>query len=128
MNSKQEEFDAVVDHLYTQGRPAKNGNLCAYRSAEGLSCAVGCRIPDEVYDAVFEGSRVCGLLKWAEKHHASLPPEISAYHRLFDKLQEIHDTWDASEDGSYHFSHIAGYLKELANIEDLTFTDPRRAA
>jgi len=44
-------FDTVVDHLFTQGRPAVAGNgFCAYRGANGAKCAVGILIPDDLYD------------------------------------------------------------------------------
>lgn len=60
--SLQVIFDTVVDHLFTQGRPAKtilNGALtCAYRGDDGTKCAVGCLLDDEQYDPDLEGNNV----------------------------------------------------------------------
>lgn len=48
----QEVFDRVVNHLLMQNAQSfasKNGEICAYRGADGLMCAVGCLIPDNLY-------------------------------------------------------------------------------
>lgn len=47
----QEIFDAVCDHLAKQKkRAAREHGGCYYRTPDGLKCAVGCLIPDELYD------------------------------------------------------------------------------
>lgn len=50
----QSIFDKVATHLFTQGVQSKNledtRQPCAYRGANGTSCAVGCLIPDELYE------------------------------------------------------------------------------
>ena len=60
--TKQETFDLIVNHLRKQGRPSKGpfsknstSDWCLLRGPDGLSCAVGCLIPDELYSAQFEG-------------------------------------------------------------------------
>jgi hypothetical protein len=47
----QEAFDTIVTHLAKQAQPAKKDDtdFCVYRSPEGLKCAVGCLIPDDLY-------------------------------------------------------------------------------
>jgi hypothetical protein len=50
----QETFDKVCVHLLTQLQKSvfldSNGSMaCAYRGPNGLKCAVGCLIPDELY-------------------------------------------------------------------------------
>jgi hypothetical protein len=55
----REIFDRVKAHLLAQGRPAigRDGG-CAYRGKDGrgdTSCALGCLIPDDVYDKSIEG-------------------------------------------------------------------------
>lgn len=67
MNAQQ-IYDTVVRHLAKQGRRsmymiqnAFNGKTvpaCAYRGAGGMSCAVGCLIPDSEYSKVFENISV----------------------------------------------------------------------
>lgn len=50
--TKQQVFNKVVKHLFTQGYASvnKHNGKCMYRNTEGLSCAVVCLIPDEYYD------------------------------------------------------------------------------
>lgn len=47
--SKQEIFDRTAAHLLAQGEPASISGDCMYRTPNGLKCAVGALIPDEVY-------------------------------------------------------------------------------
>jgi hypothetical protein len=55
MPTQQETFDRVAAHLLAQGRtaemvdPLDGETLCAYRTPDGLKCAAGCLIPDELY-------------------------------------------------------------------------------
>jgi hypothetical protein len=67
MMTKQEIFDRVWNHLNAQGRAAAKQTplgqgACQYRAKleDGtvLSCAVGCLIPDELYDEKLEGQTV----------------------------------------------------------------------
>lgn len=50
MPSKQEFFDKTVCHLRTQGVMALKTEeaLCLLRTPEGLSCAIGCHIPENL--------------------------------------------------------------------------------
>ena len=51
----QEIYDKVKAHLLTQGeRSTDMGNHCLYRGPNGLKCAVGCLIPDDLYDPLME--------------------------------------------------------------------------
>lgn len=54
----QEVFDKVKKHLLTQMERSITLDRCAYRGIGGLKCAVGCLIPDELYDPKFEGLSV----------------------------------------------------------------------
>jgi hypothetical protein len=57
----QEIFDRVAVHLLTQNEKAvktyegDNMPTCLYRTPNGLKCAVGCLIPDVLYDESMEG-------------------------------------------------------------------------
>jgi hypothetical protein len=52
----QELFDTVATHLLRQGRKAETERgVCKYRTDDGLKCAVGVLIPDELYCPIFEG-------------------------------------------------------------------------
>lgn len=57
----REIFTTVRDHLLKQGRrseivnPETGGAECRYRAPDGLKCALGCLIPDELYTPEIEG-------------------------------------------------------------------------
>jgi hypothetical protein len=123
MNTKQFEFDAVVAHLYAQGRPAVSDSIgCAYRDEGGLMCAVGCRIPDSMYTREMEGETVSSLL---EKGFA-VPEEITAYERMFRKLQEVHDDYTLNEEKEpvFDITALTLGLQRIADEFGLTFTVP----
>lgn len=97
----QETFDTVVNHLIKQGRRSVislNDPLrgpfkqCAYRTPEGLKCAAGILIPDELYSPRMEMSNVFSVVrKW---------PEVREHFGDVDvlyELQTVHDnvaSWD----------------------------------
>lgn len=55
----QQLFDKVAKHLLKQMERSadRNGN-CVYHNDHGQMCAVGCLIPNELYDKSFEHSPV----------------------------------------------------------------------
>jgi len=54
--SRQEMFNTVSEHLLTQGEKAFDvAGTCVYRGAKGMSCAVGCLIPDSLYEPLMDG-------------------------------------------------------------------------
>lgn len=110
MNSMQDEFNAVCEHLVKQGERAygEEEGMCYYRSPKGLMCAVGCRIPDRVYTTEMEGRDVYNLLRTFKD---VVPPEISEYVELFDALQGVHDasrSWTS-------LTELKGSLRQVAN-------------
>tara|TARA_R110002153_G_scaffold1347_7_gene6974 strand:- start:11 stop:361 length:351 start_codon:yes stop_codon:yes gene_type:complete len=57
--SVREIFYKVEKHLLKQNeRSVANGVACRYRNDQGLTCAVGCLMSDDMYDYSFEGERV----------------------------------------------------------------------
>ena len=59
----QEIFDSVLAHLRKQGDASLNASgKCAYRGEGGTACAVGCLIPDELYDPRIENWGVGSIL------------------------------------------------------------------
>lgn len=84
----QEIFEKVVTHLFTQGRRSLNDQgWCRYRGDKGTSCAVGCLIPDEVYDVGMEGSNsICLLFRYKKEL-----PDLWQNSALLNELQEVHD-------------------------------------
>jgi hypothetical protein len=128
MNTMQEEFDAVVEHLFKQGRPSirmiDNNKFCSYRGENGLSCAVGCRIPDEMYQPMMDAcdlydTNVSDLIKRPEY---PLPPEVVAYTNLFERLQFTHDMcMTRNPDGAFILSDLERRLRGVASEFRLTY-------
>jgi hypothetical protein len=94
----QEVFDKVATHLLTQARPAFDITAgCLYRANDGTSCAVGCLIPDHLYDKKFEtltartlifGDRVNEVAPVAS---AELIDLLEPHAELLERLQDDHD-------------------------------------
>lgn len=99
----------VTDHLVAQGGPAMSGHNCVYRGESGSKCAVGCLIPDELYDPVIENLGVGAFLgsmgalpaeamdagQAVGAHLKSLAPEASSFGGLVSllrALQLFHDS------------------------------------
>lgn len=102
--TNQEIFDTVSSHLLTQKVQCVGGHegTCEYRNQEGLKCAAGCLIPDELYTELIEGciwnpehddnSNI--LLQGGElfaQWHNSFSKQNN---KLIGKLQRIHDEGD----------------------------------
>jgi hypothetical protein len=95
--TRQEVFNKVATHLLTQNRKSMIGHTvgrgkCRYRTPNGLSCAVGCLIPDELYTGNIEGCDVNRIFLSF--------PALSEYlgednRRLLKALQTVHDCCDA---------------------------------
>lgn len=86
----QEIFNTVATHLFTQGERAMYywGVIrCAYRNDSGQKCAVGCLIPDEVYNTAMEDMGVVNLVKT----FGALPTFIASNLCLLEMLQNVHD-------------------------------------
>jgi hypothetical protein len=85
--TNQDIFDTVAIHLIKQGKKSADANGdCLYRSPEGLKCAVGCLIPDEVYDPEMEERVISRLLGCYDSLNFLWP-----YYDLLNDLQRTHD-------------------------------------
>jgi len=91
----QETFNKVKEHLLTQNRKSYDTYVgCMYRSADGLKCAIGCLIPDELYEDRFEGLGVMELLRKSTNLRALFDGLDVIF--LMD-LQIVHDTKDPKD-------------------------------
>jgi hypothetical protein len=106
----QQAFETVVKHLRKQGCRSQqdttvNGTItCMYRIPEnGLMCAVGALIPDEVYQESFEGTAIRRLLR-DEPAVNELFRKVNM--NLLEDLQEVHDK-QAVEDWEDAFERLA---------------------
>ena len=95
---KQTIFDTVVNHLAAQGTQSMSGGDpdtnreagCAYRGDNGTKCAVGCLIPDDMYNPKMENATVVSLAQRKE-----LPAELYEHVDMLSDLQYAHD-WSTS--------------------------------
>jgi len=121
----QQEFDAIVLHLYAQGKPAMEHGICAYRGVDGTKCAVGARIPDSVYSPDMEGKNMSCLM---ECFGDALPPEFTAYEPMYAAVQNVHDYWDHQghrSNGVTWNDWLDVRLEQAAKELNLTFTKPQ---
>ena len=98
-----EVFNKVEANLLAQGvrsiRKSLISDMCAYRGAGGLRCAVGCLIKDEAYHKGLEG-----IAMWADENEedrqmlleealikSGIDLNSTMTHMLSD-LQSLHDT------------------------------------
>lgn len=99
--NRQEVFDKVTSHLLTQNKPSEDEDKenCLYRSSEGLKCAIGCLIPDELYTPKLEGITVDHL---PENILNFIGIESKEDLHFMKSLQVIHD-----------FCHVIRWKSEL---------------
>lgn len=91
MKSAQSVFNKVIRHLRRQGVRSVDGHRCLYRGPDGTSCAVGCLIPDELYDPSMEGQGVGSLIYDAE--HPKTVQRLLGPRLLLEELQNLHDEY-----------------------------------
>jgi len=117
--TRQETFNRVAKHLLTQGKrslavyPGSEDygqKDCAYRGEGGLSCAVGCLIPDERYRRSWEGQGVEN-----EDIKGLLCGELGHDLRLLQDLQGVHDETNPLE--------WPEHLEIVAEDNDLEFSE-----
>lgn len=106
----QEIFNTVATHLFNQGRPAarimrdkdgkEHAGACLYRTDDGLKCAVGVMIPDDIYRISMENRSVKGIL---ESSSFNLPVSIFNDQNiaLLQALQLLHDNYTEDESDTW---------------------------
>lgn len=92
----QEIFDRVAKHLLAQNGRATiiydGRELCAYRGADGKTCAVGCLIRDDKYHSKMEGEGLGNpLVTNAVFSSLKLRGEKAKVVSLLEALQRLHD-------------------------------------
>ena len=102
--SEQQVFDYVVEQLYKQGVPCvENGtDRCMYRGPNGLKCAAGILIPDEIYNKEWDSKDGKTYDMLVEE---SLVPET--HRELISELQIAHDDWAMGSDFLQEFKKAA---------------------
>lgn len=112
--NKQEIVNTVYKHLKAQGKQALDSDWnCAYRTASGLKCAIGCLIPDALYTNLIETKLVSSLFKIGFLQKVF--PDITEEDVLFlSQLQRIHD---------YDFNSLDFEFQKLCVRYKLEFPD-----
>ena len=93
--TNQETFDKVARHLLTQKARAVTEKGCRYRTPDGLKCAVGCLIPDELYDPKMEGKTVGAVQQLHAERAGHFFREFDS--GLLDALQAVHDRHEVEQ-------------------------------
>ena len=117
----QAAFDTMVDHLLTQKKRAGSGldNGCYYRYSPNnsvtLKCAVGCLIPDSLYELSMEDQMVDSLLRI----YPALAEHLKGVDEdLLYEVQRVHDnTMDGPEEWERKLKHVATYHNLKWNYE-----------
>lgn len=122
MLTPQEVFDKVAHHLLKQkarsmiSSSTGGSQLCGYRGGNGLCCAVGFLIPEELYDVNMEGNGICDMSDGANLlrkvlHDSGIDVPVDV-----DRDSEHYDDWDdrVHSDATPTLS----ILKELQELHD----------
>lgn len=94
--NKQQIFDTVLKHMREQKLPARNnGNCVYYDETTNRKCAIGCLIPTEQYDPMFDAVSYCQVEAnvIVQKALENVGIEVNSMGMLefLDQLQMIHD-------------------------------------
>ncbi len=94
-------FCKAADHLIAQGQASYlgGGSTCAYRSPDGLKCAIGVLIDDGHYRGAFEGSGIfigpdspnAKAVRKAVRQSQSLASNEKIQWPIMIQLQSVHD-------------------------------------
>lgn len=97
--TQQQVYSKVRNHLLTQKERAVHSptsRVCKYRTPSGLTCAVGCLIPEDKYSAEFEGM-MAGDLLWQLLNNGfrrKRTEDVDDWAAFLNGLQNIHDDCD----------------------------------
>ena len=117
--SAQEVFDLVANHLFTQGRPARQDDgRCRYRTKSGLRCAIGALIPDELYKEEFEGAGAAQLI---DNLYALEIADWREHKELLDHLQSVHDGCAQVTVGAFNLFFLEERLRFVAESFSLEY-------
>jgi len=89
--TNQEIFDKIVAHLRQQKARSVEGNVCLYRSTDGLKCAVGCLINNNAYALELEGKAVGAIEVRSALLVSGIPADDENTISMLRRLQSTHD-------------------------------------
>ena len=88
--TRQDIFNISASGLLKQGKASKDSSSCMYRGPNGLKCAIGMLIPDELYKPRFEGYSASGFGVRKALVKAGVPNTV-AFVNFLVRLQKVHD-------------------------------------
>lgn len=97
VQTAEQTFDMIANHLIAQRVPAKDKNKCVYRAPNGTMCAIGCIIPDSLYSPKVEDTTFSMLAQnkkigtYLKKIHPSLFDSVHTWTNFGNTIQEFHD-------------------------------------
>ena len=96
MQTNQQIFTKVKNHLLGQmkrsmGTVPTHGYICFYQGKGNLKCAIGCLIPDDIYQKDMEGKSVTELLEEFPVVSTYLGSATQGRLIFLTRLQDIHD-------------------------------------
>jgi len=110
--TKQDIFNIVANGMLKQGKKSEDrgSSSCLYRGPNGLKCAIGMLIPDELYKARFEGRKASEPILIKALVKTGVPKTI-AFADFLDYLQGLHDNchtenWDYALVEFAHMYHL----------------------
>ncbi len=95
--TNQTAFEIMVNHLLNQGEKSYDNSTlatCVYRNPDGLKCAIGAILPDELYNSTMENKLAHALIK-DYPAIGKLWENLSI--NLLAKMQYIHDSRNVDE-------------------------------
>ena len=117
--NKQEIFDTVSTHLIKQKRKSAVGGFgttCYYHGPNGLKCAIGCLISDDVYNPKMEHQSVGGLIN----NFPLIPNYFKHDVQFLIALQNAHDCCFArSPDYVFDVNNLKHNLYSVAKTYEL---------
>lgn len=93
----QSLFTSILTKQWAQAAQAMSddGNMCAYRGTDNHRCAVGCLIPDDVYDTRIESATVSDVMTLATTTTDEALEKVIFYARI-PSVRALRDVLAAS--------------------------------
>ena len=87
--TKQDIFNIVANGMLKQGKKSEDrgSSSCLYRGPNGLKCAIGMLMPDNLYDSIMEGQSASE----SDVMKTLNVPNTVAFADFLDNLQGVHD-------------------------------------
>lgn len=113
-------FDRVSLHLLAQGRPAREGGSCKYRTVDGSKCAIGCLIEDDQYTPGMEFYWIYILAERYSSRMKNILNGTSSRLAFLEKLQIAHDNCDTDKYGQFNRDALLSRLRAVAKVYELS--------